>query len=121
MASVTLPPRVAPPRLARRLLGTGHAQYVVERNVRVYRAGWLVLISGLFEPLFYLFSIGVGVSQLVGDIELPGGQLVTYTAFIAPAMLASSAMNGAHLRRDVQHLLQAQVREALRRRCSRRR
>jgi lipooligosaccharide transport system permease protein len=28
-------------------------------------------------------------------VELPGGEIVTYTAFIAPAMLAASAMNGA--------------------------
>ena len=35
------------------------------------------------------------MSQLVGDVELPGGEVVTYTAFVAPAMLAASAMNGA--------------------------
>ncbi|MDQ1666754.1 MAG: lipooligosaccharide transport system permease protein [Actinomycetota bacterium] len=95
MTAQTLPLRVAPPGLGRRLLGTGRGRYVIERNARVYRASWLVLLSGLFEPLFYLFSVGVGVAQLVGDIELPGGRVVTYTAFIAPAMLASSAMNGA--------------------------
>jgi lipooligosaccharide transport system permease protein len=94
MATQTLPLRIAPPSV-RRLLGTGRAGSVVERNVRVYRAGWPVLLSGLFEPLFYLFSVGVGVAKLVGDVELPGGQVVTYTAFIAPAMLAASAMNGA--------------------------
>jgi lipooligosaccharide transport system permease protein len=95
MTTQTLPLRVAPPGLARRLLGTGRAQYVIERNARVYRASWAVLLSGLFEPLFYLFSVGVGVAQLVGDIELPGGKVISYTAFIAPAMLATSAMNGA--------------------------
>ncbi len=95
MATQTLPLRVLPPGGLRMLAGTGRARYVVERNVRVYRAGWLVLISGFFEPLFYLLSVGVGVAQLVGDIELPGGQVVTYTEFIAPAMLAASAMNGA--------------------------
>ncbi len=63
--------------------------------MRVYKDGWVVEVSGLFEPLFYLFSIGVGLGQLVDDVELPGGELVTYTAFIAPGMLASSAMNGA--------------------------
>ena len=88
-------PRVVPPGIARRLLGTGGARYLVERNVRVYRNGWAVLVSGIFEPVFYLFSVGVGVSHLVGDVQLPGGRLVTYTAFVAPAMLASSAMNGA--------------------------
>jgi lipooligosaccharide transport system permease protein len=95
MAGQALPLRVAPPGALARLLGTGRARYLVERNARVYRASWVVLLSGLFEPLLYLFSIGVGVARLVGDVELPGGQVVTYTAFIAPAMLASSAMNGA--------------------------
>lgn len=87
--------RVAPPRVTQRLVGTGGARYLIERNVRIYKADWRVFVSGLFEPIFYLLSIGVGVSQLVGDVELPGGQVVTYTAFIAPAMLAASAMNGA--------------------------
>jgi lipooligosaccharide transport system permease protein len=95
MVTQTLPLRVAPPGLASRLLGTGRARYLVERNLRVYRNGWAVLVSGIFEPIFYLLSVGVGVAQLVGDVALPGGRLVTYTAFIAPAMLASSAMNGA--------------------------
>jgi lipooligosaccharide transport system permease protein len=95
MTTQTLPLRVVPPGAARRLLGTGRARSVIERNARVYRASWAVLLSGLFEPLFYLFSVGVGVAQLVGDITLPGGRVVSYTAFIAPAMLASSAMNGA--------------------------
>lgn len=87
--------RVAPPGVGRRLLGTGGARYLVERNIRVYRNGWLVLVSGTFEPVFYLLSVGVGVAQLVGDVELPGGKLVSYTVFVAPAMMAASAMNGA--------------------------
>ena len=112
---VTLDLRVAPPGLGRRLVGNGGARYLIERNVRVYRTGWPVLISGIFEPIFYLFSVGVGVSQLVGDVELPGGELVSYTVFVAPAMLASSAMNGALYRRDVQPVLQAEVQQAVRR------
>lgn len=95
MSSQTAPLRVVPPGSFHRLLGSGRARYLVERNARVYRASWLVLVSGFFEPMFYLLSIGVGVAKLVGDVELPGGELVSYTAFIAPAMLASSAMNGA--------------------------
>ncbi|MCY7372823.1 MAG: ABC transporter permease [Spirochaetaceae bacterium] len=87
--------RVAPPGVGRRLLGTGGARYLVERNIKVYRNGWLVLVSGIFEPIFYLLSVGVGVAQLVGDVQLPGGKLVSYTVFVAPAMLAASAMNGA--------------------------
>ena len=61
----------------------------------VYKRIWIVLLSGFFEPVFYLFSIGVGVGALVGDLTLPDGSPVSYTAFIAPALLASSAMNGA--------------------------
>jgi len=95
VSSQTLLLRVAPPGLGRRLLGTGGARYLVERNIRVYRNGWVVLVSGIFEPIFYLLSVGVGVAQLVGDVELPGGKLVSYTVFVAPAMLAASAMNGA--------------------------
>jgi lipooligosaccharide transport system permease protein len=87
--------RVLPPAGLPRLLGTGRATAVIERNVRVYQHGWIVLISGLFEPLFYLFSVGVGVAQLVGTVTLESGQVVSYTEFVAPAMLAASAMNGA--------------------------
>ena len=52
-------------------------------------------VSGFFEPLLYLLSIGIGVGALVGDFRLADGRIVTYAAFVAPAMLAASAMNGA--------------------------
>jgi lipooligosaccharide transport system permease protein len=76
------------------LLGSRGARRLVERNVVVYRRGWIFFVSGFFEPFFYLLSIGVGLSQLVGPVPL-GGHLVPYTAFVAPGLLASSAMNGA--------------------------
>jgi lipooligosaccharide transport system permease protein len=69
--------------------------HLVERHARVYRHAWLMLVSGLLEPLFYLLSIGVGLGQLVGGVAVPGVGRVSYTAFVAPALLASSAMNGA--------------------------
>ncbi|HEY3955982.1 MAG TPA: ABC transporter permease [Streptosporangiaceae bacterium] len=69
--------------------------HLVERHARVYRHAWLMLASGLLEPLFYLLSIGVGLGGLVGHVTGPGGELITYTAFVAPALLASSSMNGA--------------------------
>ncbi len=68
---------------------------LVERNFLVYRRGWIVFVSGFFEPLFYLLSIGIGVAALVGEFRLPDGTTIGYTEFVAPAMLASSAMNGA--------------------------
>jgi lipooligosaccharide transport system permease protein len=67
---------------------------MVERNLMVYRQVWGVLVSGFFEPLFYLFSVTVGLGDLVGDIELGSGDVVSYATFVAPALLAASAMNG---------------------------
>jgi lipooligosaccharide transport system permease protein len=65
-----------------------------ERNVIVYRSAWLVIVSGLLEPLFYLGSVGVGFGDLVGTVPYAGHQ-VGYAEFVAPALLATSAMNGA--------------------------
>ena len=70
---------------------------LLERNFLVYKRMWLIIFSGFFEPLFYLFSIGIGIGSLVGDIELAGGRTVEYAEFVAPALLASAAMNGAVL------------------------
>jgi lipooligosaccharide transport system permease protein len=69
---------------------------VTRRNISALRSAyWLVVISGFFEPLLYLLSIGIGVGHLVGKLPLPDGRLVSYSAYVAPAMLASSAMAGA--------------------------
>jgi lipooligosaccharide transport system permease protein len=84
------------PRLAS-LEGTGRrAASVTERNFVTLKPAYLgVMISGFLEPVLYLLSIGVGVGALVGDLTLPGGRVVAYPVFVAPAMLASSAMTGA--------------------------
>ncbi len=95
MRGPRLGPRVLPPGSAWLLGGSGRARHMVERNARVYRRGWLVLISGFLEPVFYLLSLGVGLARLVGPLPGPTGVLISYTSFVAPAMLASSAMNGA--------------------------
>lgn len=71
------------------------AWYLVERNFLVYRRLWLVFVSGFAEPALYLFSVGVGVAVLVSGFRLSDGTFVEYTDFVAPAMLATSAMNGA--------------------------
>lgn len=74
----------------------GATQILLYRNYLSYRAGWYIFLSGFLEPVFYLFSIGVGVGQLIDTFEF-NGQQVEYAAFVAPAMLAASAMNGALL------------------------
>jgi lipooligosaccharide transport system permease protein len=75
--------------------GSRRALRMVERNLLVYKHGWLVLLSGFFEPLFYLVSIGFGLGKLVGEVQGPGGELIPYALFVAPALLGTSAMNGA--------------------------
>jgi lipooligosaccharide transport system permease protein len=88
--AATLVARITPPafRHGRR------ADRVVERNLLVYRHSWMIIFSGLFEPLFYLLSVGLGIGSLVGDVTV-GGQTLDYAAFVAPGLLASAAMNGA--------------------------
>jgi lipooligosaccharide transport system permease protein len=63
---------------------------MVQRSLMVYRHGWMVIFSGFFEPLFYLLSLGVGLGGMVSDV---GG--ISFVAFVAPGLLASSCMNGA--------------------------
>src|SRR5579859_1840807 len=87
------PLRVVPTALVTRpwrSLGGAGSLHLVERHARVYRHMWLMLASGIGEPLFYLLSIGVGIGHLVGHV---GG--VSYAAYVAPALLATSSMNGA--------------------------
>jgi lipooligosaccharide transport system permease protein len=67
---------------------------MVERNLYTYRRIWPAFTSGLLEPLLFLLSIGVGVGALVGDVEGPAGP-VPYRQFVAPGLLATSAMIGS--------------------------
>jgi lipooligosaccharide transport system permease protein len=82
--------RVVPPAL----WGSRRGQRLIERNIYVYRRTWMIIVSGFFEPVFYLVSIRLGLGSLVGSVDV-NGQSVPYAEFVAPALLATSAMNGA--------------------------
>jgi lipooligosaccharide transport system permease protein len=75
-------------------LYAGRAGVVLERNLRVYRRAWMIIVSGFFEPVFYLLALGQGLGSLVGPVDAGAGP-VSYAAYIAPGLLATSAMNGA--------------------------
>jgi lipooligosaccharide transport system permease protein len=91
MALVTATALRARPLGAREATGL-----LVYRNFLAYRRAWYIFATGFLEPVFYLFSIGVGVGQLVTGFEL-NGQEIPYAEFVAPGMLAASAMNGSLL------------------------
>ncbi|HEX3540812.1 MAG TPA: ABC transporter permease [Acidimicrobiales bacterium] len=78
-------------RAGKPFIGAGR---VLERNLTAGRRMWAIILSGFFEPVFYLFSIGVGIGALIGTLTV-NGHRVTYPSFVAPALLAASAMNGA--------------------------
>ncbi|MDH4170159.1 MAG: ABC transporter permease [Acidimicrobiia bacterium] len=66
---------------------------VVERNAVVARRQWYVFLAGGVEPFLFLFSVGVGVGELVDAVTGPGGASISYREFVAPAMMATAAMN----------------------------
>jgi len=71
-------------------LGRTRGHLLFERNLMAHRRTWMAIVSGFFEPVFYLFSLGLGLGHYVGHVHG-----VSYASYIAPALLASSAMNGA--------------------------
>ncbi|MFV0429607.1 MAG: ABC transporter permease [Arachnia sp.] len=73
----------------------GLARHVVARYAIAFRRAWVLLLSGFVEPVFYLFSLGVGLGALIGTVTTDRGATVSYAMFVAPALLAASAMNGA--------------------------
>jgi lipooligosaccharide transport system permease protein len=75
---------------------TGATRVLLLRNYLSYKGAWYVFVSGFLEPVFYLFSIGVGVGKLIQSFDVDG-HAIPYAEFVAPGMLAASAMNGAIL------------------------
>jgi lipooligosaccharide transport system permease protein len=67
---------------------------MLERNVVAWRGMWLIFVSVMVEPIFFLFSIGIGVGHLVGTVTVANGEVVPYKSFVAAGLLASSAMMG---------------------------
>ncbi len=71
------------------------ARLLVQRNAMVYRHSWIVIVSGFFEPLFYLLGIGFGLGTIIETVRIGPGFEIPFAAFVAPGLLAMSTMNGA--------------------------
>ena len=57
---------------------------------------WIIIAVTVLNPLLYLVSIGVGVGSLISHNLGPHGiDGVSYLTFIAPALLAASAIQSA--------------------------
>jgi lipooligosaccharide transport system permease protein len=73
---------------------TPTAVRVWESNLAVYKRIWKSNLLGSFvQPLLYLLGMGVGVGSLIdagGSSDVLGG--VDYFAFLAPALIATTAM-----------------------------
>ncbi|MDN5756445.1 MAG: ABC transporter permease [Micrococcaceae bacterium] len=69
---------------------------VIERGLMATRtSNAAIMISGFVEPVLYLLSMGIGLGALIGTVQGPEGTPISYAAYIAPALLTVSAMNGA--------------------------
>ena len=72
-------------------ISPSYAVAVWRRNASMYRRTWKWnILPNFFEPVFYLFSIGLGVGAYISTM---GG--LPYIAFIAPGLVCVAAMNGA--------------------------
>jgi lipooligosaccharide transport system permease protein len=79
-----------------RALYAGNARAVVGRGLLATRStNWIIILSGVFEPIFYLLALGIGLGSYIEGVTDAHGNVIPYAAFIAPALLAVSAMNGA--------------------------
>ena len=111
----------AAPRTATRLArlvpmpaGAGLARMLVERNVTSFRHGWIALVTGFAEPVFYLFSLGVGIGALVQTVVTDEGTEVSLPRFCRPCAAGCLGDERRCHGLDVQRLLQPEVRTALR-------
>ncbi len=87
--------RPGPPIVAGLARRSAFPLRVVRRNAKLARHYWAFYVGRLLEPFLYLSSIGIGVGVLVDEVVGPTGEPIPYRLFVAPAMLATSAMNVA--------------------------
>ncbi len=76
-------------------LYAGRARAILERSFIALRSStWVPIATGFIEPVLYLLAFGYGMGELIGNVDTGRG-VIDYAVFIAPGLLATSAMNGA--------------------------
>jgi lipooligosaccharide transport system permease protein len=70
------------------------ARYILEARIRgMMKFFWVIVGVAILNPVLYLVSIGLGVGTLISNNMGPQGiDGVSYLTFIAPALLATSAI-----------------------------
>jgi lipooligosaccharide transport system permease protein len=59
-----------------------NARAVIARGLLATKSSnWLVMLSGFFEPVLFLISMGVGLGAIVGPVQGPGGGEISYAAY----------------------------------------
>lgn len=73
------------------------ALYILEARLKtMLKFFWVIASIAILNPVLYLVSIGLGVGTLITNNIGPNGiDGVSYMTFIAPALLATSAIQGA--------------------------
>jgi lipooligosaccharide transport system permease protein len=70
--------------------------FVAEYRLRNMSKWWTAILAfGLGNPVLYLLSVGVGIGALVNKTQAHGVDGVPYLTFLAPALLATSAIQAA--------------------------
>ena len=74
----------------------GRPGAIAERNLRTLKSSsGIMFAAGFVEPVLILIAFGYGVGGMVGNITDANGNTYSYVSYIMPALLATSAMNGA--------------------------
>ena len=73
------------------------AIYVAQARIRVMMKWiWMILAIAVANPVLYLISVGVGLGGLIDKhVGAAGVDGVKYLTFLAPALLAQAAIQGA--------------------------
>ncbi|HSM02106.1 MAG TPA: ABC transporter permease [Acidimicrobiia bacterium] len=70
-----------------------HSGRLIEASARVYRRTFRgSLVSTFFNPILFLLAMGVGLGQLVDSGSGDASLEITYLTFLAPGLLAATAM-----------------------------